>query len=557
MPRPVVQHDGFLVPNAATVSNPRMAEPDRIDFNTIAHAQWGVVEGCEVTVSGATASITSGMAVVDGLLVPVNQQSVSLGVGGAQDRFDLIVVNQGGTIQVIIGAYSTDPVFPDPPKTVTVLAAVFAPATQSNFSDNVIDKRKFVIKQLLTKIEPGEMLVRNANGSGNHYSITGGGLTSWLGDTSLWRTSPGTLRVQSKLTVDDTLGIGGAFTADSVTVVNRVQASNIISDTEVPSSGRNGAIFQNETNGKIFVWQDGAWQELATISSTIPLGTVITSLEKPSVMEPKGWVALNGQTVTEGTHPRLFTIDALIRYVTSGTEAAHDRVMNLPNLNGVVPAVGFSGVGTIPPLVAPNGQPRVTNQVSLTTANMPRHKHNTASASGGGATASGATVGRSGDHSHIGSDVFYKGLQSGAHHHQIYDPGHAHYGVTGDGGSALTPEGGMGASSGVFIGTAWAGQNKLIGSIGDSTSTVAVGQYNFTGRAYTRNYIAMPAPIGDTPGDGGHRHDLGGGGDHNHNLSFDASAFVHSHDLTEQEVGGNVSFDVSPVSFTLYAYVRS
>ena len=200
MPRPVVQHDGFLVPNAASVSNPRMAEPDRIDFNTMAHALWGVIEGCEVTVSGRTASITDGMAIVNGMLVTVTQTSTSLGSGGSQDRFDLIAVDQGGTIRVIIGAYSNDPVFPDPPKDVTVLASVFAPATQSNFTDNVVDKRKFLQKQLLTKIDPGEMLIRNANGTGNHYSVTGGGLTSWLGDTTLWRTGPGTLRVQSKLT---------------------------------------------------------------------------------------------------------------------------------------------------------------------------------------------------------------------------------------------------------------------------------------------------------------------------------------------------------------------
>ena len=137
--------------------------------------------------------------------------------GGSQDRFDLIAVDQGGAIRVIIGAYGTDPVFPDPPKDVTVLASVFAPATQSNFTDNVIDKRKFLQKQLLTKLDPGEMLIRNANGTGNHYSVTGGGLTSWFGDTTLWRTGPGTLRVQSKLIVDDTITVGGEFTADNLT----------------------------------------------------------------------------------------------------------------------------------------------------------------------------------------------------------------------------------------------------------------------------------------------------------------------------------------------------
>ena len=67
MTRPSVKHDGFLVPNAALVDHPRMAEPDQIDFNTVAQARWGVVEGCLVTVSGSQAQCTlGGLALVNG-----------------------------------------------------------------------------------------------------------------------------------------------------------------------------------------------------------------------------------------------------------------------------------------------------------------------------------------------------------------------------------------------------------------------------------------------------------------------------------------------------------
>ena len=441
MPRPVVQHDGFLVPNASTVSNPRMAEPDRIDFNTIAHALWGVIEGCEVTVSGATASITGGMAVVNGMLVTVVQASTSLGVGGAQDRFDLIAVDQGGTIRVIIGTYSNDPVFPDPPKDVTVLAAVFAPATQSNFTENVVDKRKFLQKQLLTKLDPGEMLIRNANGTGNHYSVTGGGLTSWLGDTTLWRTGPGTLRVQSKLIVDDSLNVGGEFKADSLTAVNKVKARNIESGPDMPS-GPNllaGSIFQDETTGKVFLRQNNEWKEVAVVTDVIPVGTVITCLEKPGVMEPKGWVALNGQTVTEATHPRLFTVTTLLRYVTSGTAEGRDRVMKLPNLNGCMPMMGFetSGAGADPlPIGMPGTGPpgtivnpwqadqshrRQHNWVNLTQFNLPYHLHYPYLHSAGSGSMTGS-LGSAGSHAHS------MGSGGGSHNHPVYDYQHSHYG---------------------------------------------------------------------------------------------------------------------------------
>ena len=55
--RRVLKHDGFFVPNAQDVAKPELAEPDRIDFNTIAHARWGVINGCLVTVAGSTATV--------------------------------------------------------------------------------------------------------------------------------------------------------------------------------------------------------------------------------------------------------------------------------------------------------------------------------------------------------------------------------------------------------------------------------------------------------------------------------------------------------------------
>ena len=134
MTRPLLIHDGFLVPNASLVSSPRMAEPDQIDFNTVAHALWGVIEGCLVTVSSSTASTLGGLALVNGKMVRVSNKSVNLGIGGALDRFDLIVVDEGGTLGVIQGVEANDPVFKDVPLNNTVLASVFVPTGTSNLS---------------------------------------------------------------------------------------------------------------------------------------------------------------------------------------------------------------------------------------------------------------------------------------------------------------------------------------------------------------------------------------------------------------------------------------
>ena len=102
---------------------------------------------------------------------------------------------------------------------------------------------------------------------------------------------------------------------------------------------------------------------------------------------------------------------------------------------------------------------------------------------------------------------------------------------------------------GYTIGTDWVGHSRIDGPIADGTHTYSVGHWPWTGRATTGIYTLA--------GHGHHRHGPSSGGDHGHDLRLDLNSFVHNHDVTEQDVGGNASFDVTPVSFTLYAYVRS
>ena len=151
MARPTVTHDGFLIPNASGVAEPVLAEPDQIDFNTLANARWGVIEGCEVNAQSAkTVAISSGTAIVNGALVRVVSNSLPLPTPGANAQFVLIVVDSGGVLKVKEGLPSVDPVFPDPELNQTVLASVYGDATSGNFSNNIVDKRKLLMDSLLT-----------------------------------------------------------------------------------------------------------------------------------------------------------------------------------------------------------------------------------------------------------------------------------------------------------------------------------------------------------------------------------------------------------------------
>lgn len=520
MTRPFLTHDGFLIPNAGDVSNPRMAEPDRIDFNTLAHARWGVLEGCLVTVSGLTALISPGLAIVNSTLVTVPNQSISIGSGGNQDRFDLIVVNEAGTALTVVGAYDNDPVFPDPPIGVTVLAAIFAPSSASNLSDNVIDKRKLLSKALLTKIPIGDMLVQNKNDVGNHFTVTGGGTLNWEGDTGLWRSAPATVRINRYLVVDDDIQTGGDVHADGdVTALGRVQGKNVHSGTSRPASGSTiGEIFQDEASGRLYVWRNGAWKELATLDSAQPTGCVMTSVEPPSVMLPLGWIPLDGRTVTEAQYPGLFGLVSMQGYI-SGTSP--NRVMTLPQAEGKVMLTRWGGaVGTV---AGP-----ANNRIALNLTHMPRHKHNVTPGYAGGGAVRG-TIGRSGTHAH--------GVAGGEHWHTVNDPGHKHNGMEGPTGT-----------NGDVVGLFWGGRNKIDAYFNDRNHTFSVEAYQWT----------MPAYAGITINSAGssHGHIIGQDGDHDHPLYMNDMP-QHIHPTTEEDRGDGAEFDITPAHLLVYTYIRS
>lgn len=521
MARPTVTHDGFLVPNASKVSNPRMAEPDQLDFSTAANARWGVVEGCLVTVSGSTASMTPGVAIVNGVLVQATtDQQQPLGQGGSQDCFDLLAINDAGELVVILGEPATDPVFPDVPINNTLLAAVFRPTGASDFLSYVIDKRSFVSKALLTKVLPGADLIRNLNGSGNYFQVMGDGSMVWSGDAKLYRSDVKTIKIEDYLQVAGNLAVNGNATiGGSLAVGGVISGQNLSMGTTPPAADSVplGSLFQ-KTNGTLLINTATGWLELATLDGMLPTGTVITSVEVPGVMKLKGWAHLNGDIISEVEWPTLFALAAFASIDKPGLPG--QRSMRLPDARGRMLMGTDVGAGQT------GGA--VNNQITLRTDQLPKHNHRVRVAPGGGATPAGR-VAASGRHLHTVS-------RSGAHTHDLNDPGHKHY--WGDH-----------ILAGAFLCLFWGGNNKIDALFNDRNHTYSVEAVDFTRSALTGITISDSDKSN-------HEHTMDEAPDHDHALVMNAIP-EHTHDVLQDDIGlGNI-VDITPAYIGLYTYIRA
>jgi microcystin-dependent protein len=516
MARPTVAHTGIFVPNAQDVAYPQMAEPDRIDYNTLGNSRWGVISGCQVSVSGSTATVTGGIAKVNGTLVTVAAgQSASHGTGGTQDRYDVVGVDTNGTLVVVRGGAAVDPVFPDPPTNITALAAVFCNTGASDYGDNVIDKRNFILDSLLTSLSGSANLIYNQNGTGALYNVTGDGTTTWAGDTWIQRAGQATLKVHSNLTLDGGITAATDISARNLTASAKVTGTNLVNGTSIPASGTTGDLYQDGLTGRVYVWRNNQWDELATLSTSVPVGSVLTSLQDPATMGPLGWVPLDGRTVNETTYPTLFTIPALTTYIT-GT--APNRSMTLPDARRRVLLTDFTGEA---------GRVGGSSTLALGLANLPAHKHNTKTLSAGSLSLT-ARTGRAGSHRHS--------VTGGEHGHAVNDPGHQHAGMDF-----------FGYQSPV-IALMWGGQNKIDALFNDRSHTYSVDQMLWTSKAVTGLTISSSGSW--------HVHEVDVQGDHDHAIVIDPVA-AHVHNVTEDTVGSGTPVDTTPAYLAVYTYVRS
>lgn len=517
-------HGGFIIPNASGSASTKLAEPDQVDFNTLGNDRWGVVTGCEVLVIGTVATIsTAGIAVVNGAVVNVAAgQSITLGSGGSQPRFDLVGINAAGTIVSVPGTPAADPVYPDVPSNVTLLAAVYCPSGSALFDLYVSDKRRILAPLSVSSSTGANTVLLNRYSGVDTFRIDASGRMEWNNsDTYLYRTGTESLRLHSNLTLDGALVVGSSVTTSGgVAASGTLQGSNLVTlpnGSAFPTAPQ-GTILQ--LNGKVYIQTASTapmvWEQITTASATHQPGDIKQSMRSPSQMP--GWILFNGQTVTETQYPQLFEVEGLQQFIQAGSP----RVMVLPDATQ----------RTLLPTANDPGKTGGSSTVLISLENIPTHVHGVSIAPAGGHDHA-ATLSENGAHDHV---TLATG-SSGRHTHPVTDPGHAHNGA----------EGWAGMSGWAFIAVAWGGNNKLDGPVGDSSHTYSVEPMQWTSKAQTG--ISITAEGSE------HQHQTNTSGQHGHAFTI-GPAGQHGHVVTENAVGGNTALTVTPKYLTVYTYVK-
>jgi hypothetical protein len=498
---------GFIVRNAAEAGSALdLAEPDALDFNLLSRHRFGVLTGCDISLSGWNVTVTQGVAVVNDLLVAAGGQ-VTLPTSSQQPRFDLIGIDQGGSTVYIRGTASPNPVFPDYDDTVAVIAAVYVTPGQ-NPPDPVrdlTDKRRFLPQRYLSTVAGGDFLgsYTSSPGLSARYTVRADGRTEWMGDTRIFRSTDNakTLNVEDNLDVLKKLTAESAEIDQSLIVHGDLTAANLLTGQGPPGAlpGTTGDLYQDQQNGGLWSYEGGAWKRLSTVP--IPAGFIMASL---TTDVDDGWLALNGQTVDKPTSGGLW--DKFPEWRLDANS------MRLPNANGMFLRMGVPGTeggsATVP----------------VNIANMPPHKHIDADSGGSVTTQAGGehyhtgTVGPGGDHDHSTDPA------QGAHHHDVSDPGHFHEGADGGGG-------------GGFIAAFWGGTRRLDGPFNDASHPVSVEIVQNT----------VPSPSHVTVIDGGtHQHFTNRVPPHGHPLTINPFNSQHTHGIPERTVGGGQPLSIIP-----------
>ena len=141
----------FTIPNHADANSPFQAEPDSVDFDILAagYSGSGVISGCAVTAQGTpnmTVAVASGVVSVAGVRVSVTGANSTIGTAdGTDPRFDMITVNNSGTIATTAGTAAAVPELPNIPSNSVVLALIFVPASDTTIATaQITDKRVFI-----------------------------------------------------------------------------------------------------------------------------------------------------------------------------------------------------------------------------------------------------------------------------------------------------------------------------------------------------------------------------------------------------------------------------
>ena len=507
---------GYIVNNSPDVgANLDMAEPDALDFNLLGNQRYGVLSGCDKTVTGSsfTINVAQGVWVVNGQVAAGGGQ-VTLTTSTTNARFDLIVGNAAGVVSVIPGTPSPNPVFPYYDGTVTVFASVLILPGATPTQAQVTDKRIMVPQRFSTAITNGGMLLHNQDPTAgqalkNLFSIDPNGKMQWLNDTTLERTAAGRLKLTGILDVA-TLIVSAALTlTGDLNVSGDLIAQNFREAAGNPTVAGNeamGDIYKNLTNGSIWIWQ-GSWVQMST--TVIPTGMTMWGM-MPS--PPSGWLLMNGQSVSQAASGGLWTM--FPSWQSGGN-------LVIPDATNC-----FIGWGT-PGVKAGNA----TFQVTLSIANLPSHHHLTSpTTDAGGSHVHTATLTPAGAHTPTTQT-------DGQHVHDIRDLGHTHPPTTPNTAFLTKVPQGTGVE-GFALGNQ------------DITLPANTGaNLNILGQGVT-NISTMPTSSQ-------HDHVMVAVPDHVHTATVASGGGLHSHPITENNVGSGTPFDIRPPFLGAFLYIKT
>ena len=525
--------DGFIIPNAATFAPDfQTSQPDQGDFVVLGNSQYGVITGCKVSLSGSTVSLGEGphLLVVNGVIYSVTGQNISINASGQSARFDLIVYDTEQTTPfcVVTGTPSDNPVYPDVSSSMTVLAAVFVPASGGSGSMRLIDKRNFLQTSVVGVNVP--TILKNYNygsdGSGVKVNISGDGVVSWgsgtgATDTSISRTGAGQVTVSNELKATTLTATSSATVAGKNVVTNETIAWGTGTQRDAIAAPDIGDVWVNNVSGDISVYRSttsgNAWTSL---QPNIPAGSVISSFLAPDQMS--GWLPLAGgdyATADAGNLPSLFPA-----WVSGGR-------IYLPDMRGRFPigAGAFSGFsGNVNNVYGTRVDDTGTTSVTLTVDNLPAHRHQSATAtetSTGGIHSHSGSTDSAGGHTHTVESA-------GVHNHLAYDTGHTH----------THPEG-----------------YPMCATLYDWDSCMDIP---FSDSSHTHR--TKPSPVTDlgtanivVGNAGSHSHSISTVANHSHPISSTSTHNGHTHSLPEHtSVGGGQAVSFRPPSVSLYFYIK-
>ena len=529
--------NGFRIPNADTFAPDfQTAQPDQGDFLILGNSQYGVITGCGITLNGYSVGVESGpnLLVVAGQLYKLSSGlGLSVSASGSSPRFDLIVYDTSlsSPFAVVAGAPAANPVFPDVTSTMTVLAAVFIPASGGSNTTRLIDKRNF-LQTSVTAVD-SSVILKSLDTSGSYVkvSIDGSGKISWgngssVVDTTLERSSAGVLRTPGRISADS-ITIDSSATVDGNDVIT---TETIDWGNSRPNASAKdiGDVYVNNTTGDISVVKVdplGA-KEWTSLQPNLPSGSVIQSLVAPDRMP--GWLPLIGgihATSAAGNLPTLFP------------EWVSGSNITLPDMRGRIPVGGGDisngSVGSTHGGTPLDGTGKTS--VTLSLAHVPPHSHRTSNVTqpSGSHSHTGTTAG-DGAHSHTTSGNVNATGNGGAHGHGATDSGHWHY---------------------------WEGGFPIVATIPgdyhDSCMDIPFADASHTYRTRPEAHSMFGTANITVTGAPDHSHSIGTSSTHTHSINTMSTAEAHVHTLPEHvSVGGGSSFTVQPPTLNLYFYIK-